>query len=390
MSGAFAPGDLAVDCQLADVAERFRFLLDLTPINVDEARRAFDEHGGDNPRFKYRPLENDPATLETELEKVDVDAVSHPTVAHLAQAKRRELQLQVAMLSARDTAAFRSLSTELYGTVTPALLTHAEAILADLAANAPEARHEGGDCLDAASFARLAAAELDHYRAFDPDLSAHVEVRDDCSGVIVADGDLLVARSTQVTPERAAALLHHEVGTHVLTYVNGCRQPLRLLSVGLAGYDETQEGLAVLAEFLTGGLTSARLRQLAARVVAVHGMIEGRTFREVHADLVTRGFTATGAFTMTMRVFRAGGFTKDLVYLRGLVDLVAHVRAIEDLEVLWLGKMSLSDAPLVAELWHQGALRDPVLRPRYLDGPGIQARLDTLASARSVADLVGG
>jgi uncharacterized protein (TIGR02421 family) len=193
-----------------------------------------------------------------------------------------------------------------------------------------------------------------------------------------------------VTPARAAALLHHEVGTHVLTYVNGCRQPLRLLAVGLAGYEETQEGLAVLAEFLSGGLGVARLRQLAARVVAVHGMVEGGAFREVHADLVARGFTPAGAFTVTMRVFRAGGLTKDLVYLRGLVELVAHVRSGEDLEVLWLGKMSLSDAPLVAELWQRGALQDPLLRPRYLDSPGTRSRIDMLTDARSVVDLVGG
>ena len=46
------------------------------------------------------------------------------------------------------------------------------------------------------------------------------------------------------------ALLHHEVGTHLVTHVNGTHQPIKVLGVGLAGYDETQEGLAVLAEYL--------------------------------------------------------------------------------------------------------------------------------------------
>ena len=55
----------------------------------------------------------------------------------------------------------------------------------------------------------------------------------------------------------ATALLQHEIGTHVVTHVNGSRQPLRLLGAGLAGYDETQEGLAVFAEYLVGGLTAA-------------------------------------------------------------------------------------------------------------------------------------
>ncbi len=43
------------------------------------------------------------------------------------------------------------------------------------------------------------------------------------------------------------------------------------MAIGLAGYEETQEGLAVLAEFLVGGLSPHRLRQLAVRVVAWTG-----------------------------------------------------------------------------------------------------------------------
>ena len=84
------------------------------------------------------------------------------------------------------------------------------------------------------------------------------------------------------------ALLHHEVGTHVVTHVNGAHQPLHILASGLAGHDETQEGLAVLAEHLVGGLTAGRLRQLAARVVAVHQMVERASFEDVHAELVSR------------------------------------------------------------------------------------------------------
>ncbi len=118
-------------------------------------------------------------------------------------------------------------------------------------------------------------------------------------------------------------------------------------------------------------------------------MVEGRSFRDVHEDLTGRGFSDDGAFTITMRVFRSGGLTKDLVYLRGLGDLIAHVRAASDLDVLWLGKMALADAPLVEDLRERGALVDPVLRPRYLDEASAIVRLHTLAQARSVLDLVG-
>ena len=77
--------------------------------------------------------------------------------------------------------------------------------------------------------------------------------------------------------------------------------------------------MGVLAEFLVGGLTRPRLRLLAARVLAVQQMLEGAAFQEVFQELDREHFFERRiAFTIAMRVFRGGGLTKDLVYLRGL------------------------------------------------------------------------
>ena len=43
----------------------------------------------------------------------------------------------------------------------------------------------------------------------------------------------------------------------MLTYFNGKLQPFHQLQCGFAGYDELQEGLAVLAEFFSGGFKQA-------------------------------------------------------------------------------------------------------------------------------------
>ena len=286
--------------------------------------------------------------------------------------------------AAAPTASSR-LSIELYGAVGAELLAEAEAILEQV----PDPGPEEGPWLDAAAVAKAAQAELDRYRAFAPDLESHVEVREGSTGVMVSNGDVLVAPTCQVPVGRLEALLHHEVGTHVVTHVNGAAQPLHVLASGLAGHDETQEGLAVLAEHLVGGLTARRLRQLAGRVVAVHAMVEQAPFEEVHATLVARGIPDHQAFSITMRVFRAGGLTKDAVYLRGLRELVDHLSRGADLDVLWLGKMPLSAAPLVADLHARGELRDPLLQPRYLDDPATQDRLAALHEVASLAQLTG-
>jgi uncharacterized protein (TIGR02421 family) len=376
--------DLAVDRELADIALGYRFLLDVTPVNLVDARHRFLDRGTP-PEFRYRPLEDDVDVVASRLAKVDIHAVEDPTLSHVLLAKHREVGLQIEMLRCRGSTDFLPLSTELYGAVSPILLAAAEQLLDEI--RVPT--NDEGPSVDAATFARLADAEVDRYRQALPQLDVKIEVRDDGTGIMVINGDLLIASSATVPASRVNALLQHEVGTHVVTFVNGTHQPLHLLAAGLAGYEETQEGLAVLAEHLVGGLSAARLRQVAARTVAVHQMVEGASFADVHRALTGHGVRRVSAFTIAARVFRSGGLTKDAIYLRGLIDLMSHLSAGGNLEVLCLGKMGLADAPLVEQLMTRGLLDEPVLRPRYLDDPAAQARLRQAGAVASLVDLIG-
>lgn len=376
--------DLAIDRELADIALGYRFLLDVTPVNLVDARHRFLDRGTP-PEFRYRPLEDDVDVVASRLAMVDIHAVQDATLLHVLLAKHREVGLQIEMLRCRGSTDFLPLSTELYGAVSPILLAAAEQLLDEI--RVPP--NDEGPSVDAATFARLAAAEVDRYRQALPELDVKIEVRDDGTGIMVTNGDLLIASSATVPASRVNALLQHEVGTHVVTFVNGTHQPLHLLAAGLAGYEETQEGLAVLAEHMVGGLSATRLRQVAARTVAVHQMVEGASFADVHRALTGYGVRRVSAFTIAARVFRSGGLTKDAIYLRGLIDLMAHLTAGGDLEVLWLGKMALADAPLVEQLMTRGLLHEPVLRPRYLDDPAAQARLRQAGAVESLIDLIG-
>lgn len=376
--------DLAVDHELADTASSIRFLLDATPVNLLDARRAFFADRAD-PRFVYGPLEDDPDVTAARIAAIRIDTVEDPDLRYLLTAKRHELELQLEMLRRRGTPRFLELSIQLYGTVGPALLGDAEALLGLI----PPPPSEHGERLDAEAFARLAEAELDRYRAIHADLDAHVEIRPDSSGVMVSNGNLLIAPTVVVRGERVHALLQHEIGTHIVTHVNGSHQPIRLLGAGLAQYDETQEGLAVFVEYLVGGLTARRLRQLAARVIAVHQMTEGMPFPDVHQHLVDNGVAPVEAFTITMRVFRSGGLTKDAVYLRGLRRIMEHVGAGGSLDVLWLGKMALADVTHVEALHERGALHDPLLLPRFLEDPAVHERLGAVTSHTSPSELIG-
>jgi uncharacterized protein (TIGR02421 family) len=206
---------------------------------------------------------------------------------------------------------------------------------------------------------------------------------------MVSEGNLLIGESLMLDPSRVEALLHHEVGTHVLTYVNGSTQPLDLLSLGLAGYDELQEGLAVLSEYLCGGLTPLRMRLLAARVVAAHCVEQGAEFVDTFR-LLTRehGYSHDGAWHIAVRVHACGGFTRDFIYLRGLLELMRYLREGGELEPLYIGKMAQKHIPRVEELRARGVLCEPPLTPRILRDPVARQRLRAVRDGLPLSQLI--
>jgi uncharacterized protein (TIGR02421 family) len=381
--GAFSPADLAADHAMAALAGSVRFLLEMTPVNADDVRAAFLAHPEVDPVFEYRQLDADPDVLDAQVAALPVGEIVDTTLAALLRNRQREMTLRVEMLRARNTPDFLQLSIAHYGPVLPALVTRAE----DLLERLPSGRLEHG-AVHADDFLAAAQAEIDYYRSIDPDVGIHAEIRDDISGVLVDGNTLLISRHASVARTRVNALLQHEVGTHLVTQVNGLAQPIRMMGSGLAHYDETQEGLAVLAEIACGGLTATRLRQLAARVVAVHSLIEGASFVETHRLLTGRGLPAGTAYGIAMRVYRAGGFTKDAIYLRGVLTLLEHVAGGGELDLLFLGKFSFEDLPLVEDLERRGLLSPARILPRYLSEPAATERLQDAARASDLVTLV--
>ncbi len=191
---------------------------------------------------------------------------------------------------------------------------------------------------------------------------------------MLSNGDLCIDSGLRVPRERVEPLIQHEVGTHILTFQNGKAQPLKLFCNGVPGYEAMQEGLAVLAEFLAGGLTRTRLRLIAARAVGVHEMIAGRPFANTYALLhEEHGYSPRQAFTIAMRIYRGGGLTKDAVYLcGGLINLLKYLSGDHDLEELYIGKIREDYIPVVQELIHRHILEPPPLRPRYIVDPSFE------------------
>lgn len=379
-----------VDEKLADISSQFDFLLLSTPVNIESALKTFQKDRFEKlPIFYYRPRPIDPSILKYKLFDIRIEHVEDPTLAAMFHDKRREIDRQLTMLADRGTKEFLYGSLQLYGTVGDDLLQLAENMLH---AMPPRGRGQTSNgYLNAKAFAEHARREIDYYRKLYPEISATVQIRNDTVGLMVSRGNLLISQKVNIPTARCEALLQHEVGTHVLTYFNGRAQPLRLLYCGLTGYEELQEGLAVLAEYLVGGLNKARLRILAGRIIAAHHMIKDASFIDTYRILNRDyGFPQRTSFIITTRTYRAGGLTKDIVYLRGLIKLLKYLKNNGELDPLFVGKVAIDHVAIIKELQLRNVLHPMPLYPRYLNDEQTKLKLNQLQKGISVLELIGG
>jgi uncharacterized protein (TIGR02421 family) len=377
-----------VDRLLAEACDQFDFLLQLTPVNGEQAWQEFRRlQYQRKPIFHYRPLPAEPVALKRNLYRAPVEQVEDPALAQLFREKIDEVDREITMLQDRNTQRFLHGSIQLFGGVEDALFDLAVEILEKAPSRSRDESTKGQ--LSPEQFAARAREEIEYLRQQHPQLQAAVEIRDDVPGLMVSRGNLLISSHTRVPPSRLEALIQHEIGTHVLTYHNGRYQPFRQLYTGLAGYDALQEGLAVLTEYLVGGLSRPRLRLLAARVIATRRLIDGATFIDTYRELDRNyDFARRTAFMVAMRTYRGGGLTKDAVYLRGLCQILDYLGKGGQLEPLFVGKIAVQHIPIVRELLWRKVLREPPLVPRYMSCPDVQAKLERLRSGMSVMDFV--
>lgn len=186
-------------------------------------------------------------------------------------------------------------------------------------------------------------------------------------------------------------LLEHEAFVHSLTALNGRQQPvLASLSLASPRTTATQEGLATFAEQITGSIDIERMKRVSLRIEAVAMALEGADFIQVFRYFLDAGQSAEESFASAQRVFRGvpvtGGaaFTKDAVYLRGLIGVHTFFRwalrqdKLRLCRLLFAGKMTLGDVRRFEPLFdaHDGCAA-VLAPPRWL--PQWVARANGLA-----------
>lgn len=346
-----------VDTALYRVAKGIDTLRYINPVNLAREKKAFfAKHGDYTPQFRYRQLKIDPFAFRKRLYAIPVDTIQDVTIRQLYRNTIDMLAQKIDLLTTIGTDSFLYNSLRFHGEPDDDDIALARFLLA-----APAVPEEQDQALLSAHECAQAfqEAEKDYGFDFQVELSSRLVAR---AMVASVKRKVLINSSAQFTGVEIQGLIHHELGVHMVTTCNAKEQPLNIFRLGLPGNTETQEGLALMSEYLSGNLTLARLQTLAHRVVAVHMMVKNHDFSKTCKNLVDDyGLSKDDAFNLTVRVYRGGGFTKDYLYLTGLRKVLQLYRSGVDLGPLFVGKTSIHYLDTIKEM----SIREVVAEPKH-------------------------
>ncbi len=407
----------ALDARMTRVAKPIRLLSQVSwPASVQQTFLA--QVAGGNARLpSYHYPSHDYSDARRELAAIaDRADPSHPLGIYLIESARSWMQA-AELLEHLGTLRVTELSIELFGKPDHALpggATTREAAnhfiaIADELDRELLAPSEQVDISATALSLRL-QAELDDF--FDERVIS-VELDPDLIAKAAAGSHRIRLRTGAAFSDYDyQQLLQHEAFVHSLTALNGKRQTtLPSLALSSPRVTATQEGLAVFAEQISGSIDIERMKRVSLRIEAVAMALEGADFLQVFRYFVDAGQNDVESFTSAQRVFRGvpvtGGaaFTKDTVYLRGLIGVHTFFRwalkhrNLRLSRLLFAGKMTLADVQRFEPLFDDGTLQEPrwlpdwVRRANGLAGSlafslfANRIRLEQIVDADTVTDL---
>jgi len=360
---------IAIDKNLSRLLKNFELLAYVNPYNTGtEKNKFFKSKFTEPPKFKYSPIRINPYELKQELSKLPIKEISDITIRHLYESVISSYFDKIDMLGSLGTTKFLYSSLRYFGRPSKKDLQNANYIL-HLPQIAGEPNRQPTLNVDHA-IATFKEALIDY--GFDSKIELSKKV---ISKVMVLNSKKKIQfkPDAKFTRTEINALVEHEMGVHMVTTMNSSHQKLKLFNIGLPVNTKTQEGLAILAEYLSGNITISRLKKLALRVIVVDMMCNGANYMECFNFLYPNHLAdSDDAFSVVARIFRGGGFTKDYLYLSGFVEILRFWEKENDLSPLLVGKTSFNFYNTLEEMIE----RDMILKPQFITKSFLEPKLE--------------
>lgn len=356
LSSSISPEVLHLDTKLFSLCKSIETLNFINPINLIPQRSKFLKNSSYiSPNFNYKQLNIDPYKFKENLYHLPVGEVNDAGIQQLYRHVIDNLANKIDLLTSIGTDDFIYNSLKYYGEPSQNDMANARFLL-----------HLNDDELEQEEDLLNADNAIDYFRsqAKDWGLNCRIEKSAKIVAKAMVNNEkalLLINKEAMFSQKELHAFAYHELGIHMLTTINAKKHPLKIFSLGLAGNTHAQEGIALYSEYCSGSLTVKRLKTIALRVVAVQYMIEHGDFvKTYHALMSEFNLDKHFAFTLTSRVYRGGGFTKDYLYLKGFRD-VLNLAKESTIDNLLVGKTGLLDFNIISEVVERGMIEKPKL-----------------------------
>ena len=354
LSSTISPEVLSVDKQIYTLCKSVETLNFINPINLAAQRKKFLKNSSYiSPCFNYKQLDINPYKFREQLYKLPVDDINDADIQQLYRHVIDNLASKIDLLTTIGTDDFLYNSLKYYGEPSNVDIANARFLL-HLDVEQGENNHTIFNADEAIGYFKEQAKTWG--------LNCRIEKSSKIVAKAMVNNDkaqLLINKDALFTEKEVHAFAYHELGIHMLTTINAKQHPLKVFSLGLTGNTHTQEGLALYSEYCSGSLTIERLRIIALRVIAVKYMLDHNDFvKTYHALMNEFKLEKDIAFTLTTRVYRGGGFTKDYLYLKGFRDIITLAKS-TSIDNLLVGKAGLLDFDVTNELVERGMISKP-------------------------------
>ncbi len=326
----------------------------IEPVNLKEEKERFFREGKE-PKFRYPVVFFSPKEIAKSLASLQIP---EGELYDLYHQKVEELANIAHIIANRGKDEVIEYSLKVYGRPSSSLIGEAERILKRYKGSKRKTQVAGMTEREAKAVFEKA---LESYgiKGWVVEYSTKT-----LTTVMPIERKILVPANRTFSRNEMKRLVVHEIGVHVLRAQNGHTQPLDIFLSGFPRNTETEEGLAVYMEKLTGMLESDKLRDYAGRVLSIHYMLEGLSFSEVFHKMKEWGFDDEMAWTLTFRSFRGGGFTKDYLYLKGFMEIQKVAKKGKSLHVLYAGRVTHQYFEVVKMLMENGEINKPSFLPK--------------------------
>ncbi|MFA6427041.1 MAG: tyrosine/phenylalanine carboxypeptidase domain-containing protein [Candidatus Magasanikbacteria bacterium] len=344
-----------IDKKLCEIDKELNVLAYIKPLNFVEAKEQFLQRPIASPKFVYRRPSFDLEKMLREIDALprDIDHALMPLFVR----KIEEMITKLEFIDEVGTEDFPHASEKLYGNVSEDLYNQAKAFIDEHPLTEDTSKVLGTRAILKRLRTFLDTHNLNSWRVVTSSTQA-------ADIAVNKYGTIFVRSQVKMSENRLSAAIMHEICTHIYRLENGKLQSFQIFEQGTAHYLETEEGLAVYNQRHLGLPLGEKEQRVGIRIIAAYhaqtmSFVELFNYmkKEYVLDDESAWTTCVRAKRGISDTSRAGASTRDLIYFRGYTKVREYLSESlqEGMKILYTGKLSLEDIPLLAHMNTQPA-----------------------------------